>query len=130
MPCVWYQTSVSLDRCILYFPVRSCAFRFRRLMIYILYTIARDFQSILDDVLAFTVAPELSMLNGSKMCTFIVWILRVQQLPADILLARKDDISSTLARAVRGIFGPQAVVDGLKVFFPRIDSLPVADPLK
>ncbi|KAF8628189.1 hypothetical protein AX15_004051 [Amanita polypyramis BW_CC] len=75
---------------------------------------ASAFQTILDDVLAFTVAPELSMLNGSKICTFIVWILQVQQLPAEILLSRKDDILLTLTKAVRGRFGPQAVMDGLK----------------
>lgn len=55
------------------------------------------------------------MLNGPKICSLIVWILRVQRLPLDTLLERKSDITSILERAITGYFGPQAVLDGLKV---------------
>ena len=84
-------------------------------LIYSWCNIASDLQFILDDLFAFTVTPGLSMLNGPKICSLIVWILRVQRLPADILLERKGDISLTLERAITGYFGPQAVIDGLKV---------------
>ncbi|KAK2465736.1 hypothetical protein APHAL10511_002280 [Amanita phalloides] len=86
-----------------------CIFR----ALYSLFS-SSDFQSILDEVFAFTVAPELAILNGSKLCCIIVWILQVQQLPAEILLTRVDQIVLTLKRAIKGYFGPQAVLDGLK----------------
>ncbi|KAM6493968.1 hypothetical protein JOM56_010329 [Amanita muscaria] len=76
--------------------------------------IAHDFQSLMDDVFAFTVPSESPVLNESKLCTFIVWILKTQQLPREALLPRKSAILSTISRAIHGHFGSQAVVDGLK----------------
>ncbi|KAF8636204.1 hypothetical protein AX17_003691 [Amanita inopinata Kibby_2008] len=73
-----------------------------------------DLQSILDDVFAIISAPSLPVPNGSRLCTFIVSILRTQRLPAEVLLLKKENIYSILDGAIRGDFGAQSIVDGLK----------------
>ena len=75
--------------------------------------------TILTQLLAIPLAPELPTINARKTCALSIWLIQTQRLPRDVLAPAADRIAAALARAIDGELGKEgkkgSVSDGLKV---------------
>ncbi|PFH53299.1 hypothetical protein AMATHDRAFT_83961 [Amanita thiersii Skay4041] len=75
---------------------------------------ASDLLAVLDDLLTIASSPSLLVPNEPKLCTIIMWIFQVQQLPFNLLSPQMEKLTVALNRAIHNDFGQQGIVDALK----------------
>jgi hypothetical protein len=76
----------------------------------------KQLTSFYDDILTILQTNSLPTPNASRTHGLLLWILQTQQLPASILLSRKERLQRVVSDALDGAFGrEQFQADGLKV---------------
>ncbi|KAK7056996.1 hypothetical protein VNI00_002714 [Paramarasmius palmivorus] len=76
----------------------------------------KQLTSFYDDILTILQANSLPTPNPSRTHGLLLWILQTQQLPASILVSRKERLQRVVSEALDGAFGrEQFQADGLKI---------------